>query len=83
MLLLTYLFKKSEVELTKIFTNKYIMIKSPFHYKVSKKPLYNKQGVVRFKIYLNQKPNIFYFERFNSIINLNHNIFKISCLLKH
>lgn len=82
MMLLTYLYKDSKVKLTKIFTNKYLMIKSPFHYKVSKKILYNKQGIVKMKVFLKKKPNVFFFEKFNNIKKLNTNIFKISCVYK-
>lgn len=78
--LITYLFESSNFELKKIFTNKYVMLKSPFHYKVSKKLLYNKQCVAVLKIKLNSKINILFFDKFN-LINYNHNsnIYKITC----
>lgn len=62
--LLNFIFKKSKIKLTKIFSNKYLMIKSPFHYKVSKKLLYNKQGVLQFEIELNKKITPMFFEKF-------------------
>lgn len=76
--LLKYLFKNSKVSLTKIFTNKYLMIKSPFHYKVSKKILYNKQGIVKFKIKLLKEINPYFFEKFDfNTNNFNKNLYKI------
>lgn len=63
-LLINYIFKNSKIKLTKQFTNKYVMLKSPFHYKVSKKILYNKQGILKLEIFLNKKTNIFFFEKF-------------------
>lgn len=77
LLLLSFIFKKSNLKLQKIFTNKYMMLKAPFHYKVSKKLLYNKQAILIYTIFFKKNFNYFFFKNFNYFNSNGHNIFKI------
>lgn len=76
--LLKNIYKNSIIKTKKIFFNKYIMLKSPFHYKVSKKALYNKQAISTIEIFFKNDFNYIYFEKFPILINNdNFNFFLI------
>ena len=59
--LLKHIFKNSKITIKKVFFNKYLMLRSPFHYKVSKRLLYNKQGIVIFETFFLKNFNFFFF----------------------
>lgn len=77
-LLLNFLNQNTSLKIQKVFFNKFVMLKSPFHYKVSKKRLYNKQCIVILSFKKNINFNYIYFIKFYSIYNTKMNLFKIS-----
>lgn len=82
--LLKHIFKNSKITIKKVFFNKYLMLRSPFHYKVSKRLLYNKQGIVIFETFFLKNFNFFFFKNFFSInSNDNYNLFLIKVYNKY
>lgn len=76
-LLLYFLLNACNIKNTKIFSNKFIMLRSPFHYKVSKIPLYNKQGIVSFEKKIDKYINYNIINLYNLPSPVKYNLFKI------
>ena len=82
LLLISFLFKNSKIQIKNIFTNKFMMIRAPFHYKVSKKIIYNKQSCVQLTLIFNKKFNYIFFKKLNLFNYSGINLYKITTVNK-
>lgn len=76
-MLLYFLLNASNIKQNKIFLNKFIMLRSPFHYKVSKIPLYNKQSIISFEKKIESYINYNILNIYNLPSPIKYNLLKI------